>query len=91
MTGRDRRRQFNLPPPVAARAVGVEPVAVLAQAGKRAEVDHGASVARACGGGESSWALSALIRHSCITQKICGSAARDTVLERQAAALARHL
>ena len=44
--GRNHRGQIEFCPSVAARAVGVEPVPVLEQAGEGAEVDHAASVAR---------------------------------------------
>lgn len=45
MPDRDHRRYIEACPAVASRAVGVEPVAVLEQAGEGAEVDHRARVA----------------------------------------------
>jgi hypothetical protein len=41
--GIHHRRQVQLRPSVAARAVGVEPVMVLEQPGEGAEVDHAAN------------------------------------------------
>ena len=45
MAGGDHRGQAEPRPAIAGRAVGVQLVVVLVQAGERSEVDHGVSVA----------------------------------------------